>query len=97
MASQETIGQRLKRLRLKSGLTITEAAQVLGVSPSTYREWEYGRAIRGEPYAKIAEAFHVTLSELLLGEKPAMSRAWALAEAIEDALGKLKTELGKMA
>lgn len=74
-----------------------EAALALSVSPSTYREWEYGRAIRGEPYAKIAQIFHVTLSELLLGEKHSRNRAWDLAEAIEDTFRKLKLELGKMA
>ncbi len=96
MANQETFGQRLKRLRLQSGLTISETAEAVGVSPSTYREWEYGRAIRGEPYAKIALTFRVTLSELLLGgEKYSRSKALGLAEALEDSLRKLKAELGK--
>ena len=41
-----------------------EAARRIGVPESTYREWEYGRKIRGEPYVKIAKAFGITLSEL---------------------------------
>ena len=42
-----------------------EAARRIGVPETTYREWEYGRAIRGEPYVKIALAFGVTLDALL--------------------------------
>jgi hypothetical protein len=38
LANRETFGQRLKRLRLQSGLSIGEAAEAIGVSPSTYRE-----------------------------------------------------------
>lgn len=97
MAIKETFGQRLKRLRLQAELGIGEAAKAIGVSPSTYREWEYGRAIRGEPYAKIALAFDVTLSELLLGEKYSKSKVMGLADALEDCLVRLKVELGKIA
>ncbi len=95
MANQETFGQRLNRLRLLRGLSIGEAAEAIGVSPSTYREWEYGRAIRGEPYGKIALVFHVTLAELILGEKYSRSKSLVLADALEDSLRKLKAELGK--
>lgn len=42
-----------------------EAARRIGIPESTYREWEYGSQIRGEPYAKIATAFGVTLDDLL--------------------------------
>ena len=42
-----------------------EAARHIGVPESTYREWEYGRKIRGEPYLQIAKAFGVSLDELL--------------------------------
>lgn len=61
------LAERLKRLRLKRGLSVTEVARAIGVATSTYREWEQGRKIKGEPYQKLAELFEVALSELLTG------------------------------
>lgn len=43
-------GTRLKRLRSQAGLTAEQVAKKLKFATSTYREWEYGRAIQGEPY-----------------------------------------------
>ena len=45
-----------------------EAAHRTGVPETTYREWEYGRQIRGEPYRKIAEAFNISVG-MLFGEE----------------------------
>jgi transcriptional regulator with XRE-family HTH domain len=64
---------RLKKLRTDKGLTIRDVAAAIKVPISTYRDWEYGKAIRGEPYQNLAELFEVTLDELLIGyprEKP---------------------------
>ncbi|AUN97433.1 hypothetical protein C0V70_04780 [Bacteriovorax stolpii] len=63
--SREHISKRLKRFREARNLTMREAAKRIGVPETTYREWEYGRAIRGEPYVNIARAFEVTLEDLL--------------------------------
>jgi transcriptional regulator with XRE-family HTH domain len=41
-----------------------EVARRIGVNESTYRQWEYGTTLSGEPYPKIAEAFGITLDEL---------------------------------
>ncbi len=64
MPSTEPIAKRLKKLREARHLTIKEAATLIGVPQTTYREWEYGRAIRGEPYIRIAKAFNISLDEL---------------------------------
>ncbi|MBX3034908.1 MAG: helix-turn-helix transcriptional regulator [Bdellovibrionaceae bacterium] len=95
MKAKELIGPRLKRLRLRRGLSTAEVASKLGVSPSTYREWEYGRAIRGEPYEKLAAVFQVSLQELLLGERFMGTEALRLVEGIESELRKLKNEIMK--
>lgn len=58
------LAARLKRLRRLRGFSTVEAAKLIGVPPTTYREWEYGRQITGEPYPDIARAFEVTLDEL---------------------------------
>ncbi len=59
-----TISKRLRTFRLISGLSMREAAKRIGVPETTYREWEYGRAIRGEPYIRIARTFGVSLDTL---------------------------------
>lgn len=64
MPSSEPMSKKLKRLREARNLTIKETAKLIGVPESTYREWEYGRAIRGEPYLKISRTFNITLDEL---------------------------------
>ena len=63
------LGKRLLNLRLKKGLSLSELARDIGVSPSTYREWEQGRKIKGEPYEKLALILGVSINELLTGKK----------------------------
>jgi transcriptional regulator with XRE-family HTH domain len=91
-SAKETFGQRLKRMRMKRGLTVTEVAMAANVSASTYREWEYGRAIRGEPYVRLAEILGVTLRELMVGERHS-SKALEIADLIEEQVRRLKVEL----
>lgn len=65
-----SIGARLKALRRRRLLSVSDVASRIGIAQSTYREWEYGRAIKGEPYEGLAKAFDVSLSEILTGHKP---------------------------
>lgn len=65
-----SINQRIKFLRQARGLTAVEMAKAIGIPASTYREWEYGRAIRGEPYLKIASVLNISLYELFTGNPP---------------------------
>ena len=88
----EPISRRLRRLRTQRGLSVAEIAEKLQVSQSTYRDWEYGRQIRGEPYAALAEILDVTVSELLFGKTPSKAVAEHL-EAIESNLRKLRALL----
>jgi len=64
----ETMGKRLKAYRLKRNLSQKQVADLVGISASTYRDWEYGKQIKGEPYAKLAQALGTTISELLGGQ-----------------------------
>lgn len=66
----EKLGNRLKRLRTTKSLKVSDVARHLGIAQSTYREWEYGRVIQGEPYLALAELFEVSLYELLTGARP---------------------------
>ena len=64
----ETVGKRLKFYRVRKKLSMKQVAEILGVPASTYRDWEYGKAIQGEPYAKLAEVLDINLIELLTGK-----------------------------
>ena len=55
---------RLKELRVARRLTQKETAKLVGVQQSTYRQWEYGQAITGEPYPQLAKAFNISLDTL---------------------------------
>ncbi len=91
---KEPISKRLKRLRDGRKLTVKQIAALIGVSPSTYREWEYGRAIQGEPYPRLAEAFGVSLHYLITGEDPSDPRTvQAQIQLIERMFESLKANL----
>lgn len=59
------MAKKLKMYRTKKNLSQIQVANLIGVPPSTYRDWEYGKQIKGEPYIKIAEILGITVSELL--------------------------------
>lgn len=65
-----TLGTRAKRRRLELGLQAKFVAKELGVSLSTYSDWENGRQIRGEHhFVKLAEILHMSISELFTGKR----------------------------
>ena len=66
---KEKFHTRLQRLRNQKDISVRQMAQRIDVPESTYREWEYGRQIKGEPYGKLAVALNVSLNELLTGKK----------------------------
>jgi transcriptional regulator with XRE-family HTH domain len=59
------IGERMKAKRLKLGLSAKEVAAKVSVATSTYRDWEEGRSINGEPYVQITEALELSIEDLL--------------------------------
>ena len=63
-----SLGERLRTLRTEKKLSISEVARHVGVSVSTYRDWEYGKEIKGEPYLKLATLLNVNLTYLLTGK-----------------------------
>jgi transcriptional regulator with XRE-family HTH domain len=91
----EAICKKLKKFREGRHLSMREAAKLIGVPETTYREWEYGRAIRGEPYLKIAEAFGVSVEELFSTDK---KDEWVLEKDIDRlifGLLELKSKISK--
>lgn len=57
---------KLRQLRLAANLSITQAAERIGVHQSTFSDWEAGRTTpRLVQYTKIASGFGVSVSKLL--------------------------------
>lgn len=63
------LGKRLREFRKSKRLTIEAVARAVDVAPSTYREWENGRAITGNPYARIANVLGVSVLQILAGKE----------------------------
>ncbi|MGE0529267.1 MAG: helix-turn-helix transcriptional regulator [Bdellovibrionales bacterium] len=87
------LANRLKALRARTGLSVAEVARRVNVAPSTYRDWEYGRSIKGEPYVKLAEIFGVTLSELLIGREADLRGVKKKLDEIERLTREIRTML----
>lgn len=63
--------ENLKKAREKVGLTQTQAAEAIGVSDGTYKNYEQGkREPNGDKMVTIANLFNVT-TDYLLGREPA--------------------------
>lgn len=64
-----TFGTKLRKCREKKRLSQREVADLIGVSQSTYSNWEGDiRSFRVEFLAKLAKLFNVCISELLSEE-----------------------------
>jgi transcriptional regulator with XRE-family HTH domain len=90
----EPLHKRLKRLREARQISTAEMARQIRVPMTTYREWEYGRSIKGEPYLAIAKVLEVGVYELLCGEKVSSKRE--LLETLDgavDSLQRLRADL----
>ncbi len=91
----EGFNHRLKKFRLQAKLSQRQAAKKIGVPESTYRDWEYGNAILGEPYPRIVQAFNITLNELFgLSDEPPETADKKVDKIISE-LQSLKSNLKK--
>lgn len=92
----EGLGNRLRRLRQDRELSIEDVARKLGVSSSTYREWENGRSIRGEPYVRMRDLFQISLEELMTGKRGEGSRVLGQIDSLENHVKSLREEILKI-
>lgn len=77
----DRFGKSLRKLRHARQLSVMEVATYVGVSASTYRDWEQGRAITGLPYRKLGEKFDIPLTELFGIEGAA---SWKILEKLRN-------------
>ena len=70
MAEDSLFAQNVRKLREREGLSQEKLAKLVKVSPMTVRRWEWGlREPRLEEIKQLANALHVTESELLNGSQ----------------------------
>ena len=95
MKTRETaFAKRLKVFRKRAGLTTQEVAKLCQVAESTYREWEYGREIRGvKAYESLARAYQVNLAELILGEEGKGASIHEDLRSIEEIIKTIRLKL----
>ena len=89
----ETIGERMKKIRLQKRLSVSDVAMSAQIPISTYREWENGRQIKGEPYEKIAAALNVSLNELITGKSPKAADVLNKIQILEKVCLELRKDL----
>lgn len=65
-----TLAERIKFLRKKSGLSLAAVAKQLEVSPQAVHKWENGGNIDGVRTMALAELFNVNASWVMFGEIP---------------------------
>ena len=64
----DTVGSRIKGLRIKYGMKQIELASMLGYSVDTLSNWETDKTIpRGDAVVDLAEFFGVTTDYILCG------------------------------
>lgn len=89
----EDFHQRLRRIRKSRGISVRDLAKRIGVPETTYREWEYGRSVRGQPYLKLSEVLEVSVYELLGGTSKTRVSVISRLGDLEKAVAALKVEL----
>lgn len=88
----KTISERLKFYRTRKKISLAEAARRIGVAESTYRDWEKGRLIQGEPYSAICKAFGISLQQIFYCQDEQSSTPQLIEEAI-NILQKIQSTL----
>ncbi|MES2769314.1 MAG: helix-turn-helix transcriptional regulator [Bdellovibrionota bacterium] len=87
----ETMGKRLNRLRIKRGLSLKQVAEQLNISASTYRDWEYGKAIQGEPYMDLAKVLNIGIVELMTGSRSQNQDLIRAIQSLDKIVSDIKT------
>lgn len=89
----EPFHQRLERIRRERKLTAKAMAELIEVPESTYREWEKGRGMKQPPFKKISQVLAISVTELVIGEKPEWHDVLERITMIERVVAELRSDL----
>lgn len=91
------IAKRLRTRREELGIKVKDIAQHVGVAESTYRDWENGRSIQGEPYQELAEILDISLGKLLgVDERDVIQSFLLEVTKLEKSVKKIKLNATKL-
>lgn len=91
----ETIGERLRRLRKKAGLTQEQLAEIAGVSPITISWWENDKYLpKTQSIKALAKALGVSEADLL-NDPPPNSGEWILSITVRQELKEEVIDVSK--
>ena len=65
MGGKMSLNKIIQLRRKRTGLTIKQAAEKLGVPASTYRDWEYGAKIPALALLDLSKLYKVSILKLL--------------------------------
>ncbi len=91
--SAENLSDRLRRFRNKNNLSVKNVALALNIPTTTYREWENGRKIVGEPYIALAQLFKISVHELITGEIFTDNNVIASLDLVQNEISKIRQHL----
>ncbi len=89
----EQLHQRLVRIRKARGLSAKAVAIAIGEAESTYRGWENGRGRKLPPFERLSHVLSISVTELVVGQKPDLSEALESLGKIEEQVRKLRLKL----
>ena len=89
----ETFNQRLCRLRKEKGLAASEMARLIGVPPTTYRDWESGRRSKFPPFHKISQVLAISVTELVTGTQAQAFNHIEELRVVEEKLHQIRLNL----
>ncbi len=89
----EQLHQRLRRIRKAKGLTAKAVAGAIGEAESTYRGWESGRGRKLPPFEKLSQVLSISVTELVVGQQPALTDAIDTLTRIEEEVRKLRIKM----
>lgn len=93
---ERMIGMKMKKRRIQLNLKVKEVAKEIGVSESTYRDWENGRKIQGEPYILISKALKMNIADLLSIERNSFSEIQTQLIMIENCVKNIRESVIKI-
>ena len=89
----ESLNSRLRRLRKSRNISATEMARRIEVPPSTYRDWESGRAAKFPPLLQISQVLAISVTELVTGQVEPTPQVLEEIEQIEKKLREIRLKL----
>ena len=90
----EQLHERLVKLRKAKGLTAKAVARAIGEAESTYRGWETGKGRKLPPFEKLSQVLSISVTELVVGQKPELSEALEVLLRIEEDLRRVRLKMG---